>query len=358
MIGRLSSSYSLIGVDMGARVIKAVQTRTRAGQRSICAMSEVRRTTRDAVPSEAELRALMATLSRQGFRGRRMVVCAPRTSSISAVLDLPPRSSGAPVEDLARAELSRTLKCNAGELELGLWELPTIGRGPSATASSSSMLVAFKTSESEQIVSAFEDVGAEVVAIDAPCLAMARAAAGACEPGTITTMLEIGRAGGRAVVLLGKAVIYERALPEGSVDALLRGLGEHMRIDDEVAEYLLLRVGFGAPPRDEEFAWQRLDEARRYLADRLAWLVRELQASIAYASGRYHSARQGAVLLTGTGAAMPEIGAYFAMGLGLPCRVLRPRDVAGVDALLGGLELDPGMTMATGLSGWTSGGDA
>jgi hypothetical protein len=45
------------------------------------------------------------------------------------VLEMPPKSSTAPIEQLARMELARTQKCAPDSFEMGFWELPITGRG-------------------------------------------------------------------------------------------------------------------------------------------------------------------------------------------------------------------------------------
>src|SRR4051812_19281149 len=112
---------SPIGIDVGRRTIKAVQlepSKTAIGGWRVRAAATLQRTASAAevnapapsVPSSAEVRQLMDVVERQGFRGQKVILAAT-DKLVTSILELPPMASQAPVEQISRMELARTLKC-------------------------------------------------------------------------------------------------------------------------------------------------------------------------------------------------------------------------------------------------------
>lgn len=117
---------------------------------------------------EAARRAFQAA-ERKGFVGiRECLAVAPTTSMTTAVLELPPRSSGAPIESLAAAELMRGRE-GAG-LEVALFPIREQGSGAVEYFAAGA--------NREDITALVGDIavcGVEVVAVDAPACALGRA---------------------------------------------------------------------------------------------------------------------------------------------------------------------------------------
>src|SRR3954451_23592560 len=99
---------SPIGLDLGGRTIKAVQLVCAQGKWCLHAAVALPQpeVNQPVVPQTA--RYVREALFRHGFVGNRIVLAAPATQLEMDVLELPPRSSGAPVEQIARSELART----------------------------------------------------------------------------------------------------------------------------------------------------------------------------------------------------------------------------------------------------------
>src|SRR4051794_35623253 len=111
-------SRTPIGLDVAGRWVKAVQlSRTATGLR-LAAAARVARADPAAGFSEADAQVLAGVLERAGFQGHDVVLGAPREMLLSDVLELPPRASGAPIEQLARVELARANKCDPASFEL------------------------------------------------------------------------------------------------------------------------------------------------------------------------------------------------------------------------------------------------
>ncbi|MEO1584650.1 MAG: hypothetical protein AAFR96_08770 [Planctomycetota bacterium] len=96
----------------------------------------------------------------------------------TSVLDLPPRSSGAPVEELAAGELSRGSP--DGAVEVAVFDPPTVtGSGDVGRKGPVDYLVIGAAREAIMgILGVTEDIGVQLAAIDVPAAAVSRACAG------------------------------------------------------------------------------------------------------------------------------------------------------------------------------------
>src|SRR5690606_4678074 len=126
----------------------------------------------DSALSELEARRIRAILDRQGFRGSRAVLSAPRSMVRSTSIELPPASSGAPLQQLATVELGRIHRLTPGTFTFGFWELPPSAR---ANAAPQTMAVTCLNHESDALCDTCEHAGFEPIAIDTAGLATVRA---------------------------------------------------------------------------------------------------------------------------------------------------------------------------------------
>src|SRR5262249_42197363 len=138
-------------------------------------------------PPDRDLtRQLRDVLFRQGFVGDDVVLAAPTEHLRMDVLELPPRSSGAPIEQIARMEMARAAKLENEPFELECWDLPATTRGAAAT---NVMAVALRHQDAEALIDPFDTEGFEVLAVDARCWALARASRAYHSPNAITALL-------------------------------------------------------------------------------------------------------------------------------------------------------------------------
>jgi len=110
-----------IGVDIGVRTLRAVALSHEGNAFRLRAMVETVRTPNHPVPTRQDVERLLHALERQGIDARRISLAVPPDRLASAIVELPPRSSGAPIETLAQAELT---KGAPGGLEVFIWDLP------------------------------------------------------------------------------------------------------------------------------------------------------------------------------------------------------------------------------------------
>lgn len=124
-------------------------------------------------PRGEAARRAFAALERQGVNAfNACIAVAPMAGMTNTVLELPPRSSGAPLEELAAAEMTRGL--GGDGLELALFPIRSRDNGPTEY-----FVTAAQREAVLGLVSDVAAAGGELIAVDAPVTALARAACSA-----------------------------------------------------------------------------------------------------------------------------------------------------------------------------------
>ncbi|HEX4793483.1 MAG TPA: pilus assembly protein PilM [Humisphaera sp.] len=316
MFGLSRDSRSPIGIDIGTRRIKAMQL-DRAGSR-ICAVAMMQRLESAAIPSSHEVGRLAATLERAGFIGNRIVLAVPPDMLLSDVLELP--RSLAQLEQLARMEVARTHRCAPDALEVGAWELPASAR-PAKTAKV--MTVAVRHDDVNPLLEAFDQQHLEVVALDARCAVLARAIESTpADEKSITAILDYGWNAATLVLMRQGIVFYERKIVESGLSRLHRELCERLRVEGDVADFLLSDEEEGLAGDAEAHP-----EARAALLTHMEALTTEMLASFNYAGQQYEDAALGRLLMTGGGAVTRGFTAHLENTLGVQVKALAPADL-------------------------------
>jgi Tfp pilus assembly PilM family ATPase len=282
----------LIGVDLSGRWMKAVQF----GGPRISASARMARKQPNGPFSREDALMLAGVFERAGFRGNRLVISPPREAIIAEVLELPPRGSGAPIEQLARIEVARTHKCDPSSFELGLWDLPSPGRG--GGEQSHVFAAAMPFARSEPLLDACESAGLEVHAIDVPAAALARAYGVYALP---DAMLDVGWTDAMLCVVHQGAVVYERNIEEAGLRRLVEGVATKIGLPPETAEAVLM-----ADPSDHDGKSQSslAQEMRGPVTEYLESVAQEVRRSLAYMGHRYQAWQFKHLSLSGDGATL------------------------------------------------------
>ena len=148
-----------IGVDIGAGTLRAVALRPEGNAFRLLAAAETARTPNHPVPSALDVERLAQALERQGQNARSIVLAAPADRVASAVVELPPRSSGAPIEMLAKAEMAKNLP---GDSEVSVFDLPPGRR----VRVSEYLAIALSHASASELLSPFTQSGITVDAIE------------------------------------------------------------------------------------------------------------------------------------------------------------------------------------------------
>jgi Tfp pilus assembly PilM family ATPase len=321
---------SPIGLDIGARRVKAVQLEQSTGALSgwrVAAVACVNRTTPGQPMSPDEASRLWDTLDRLGFDGSRVVLAAPSDKLISGMLELP-KAGPIPVEQIARVELARTNKISPESFEMGCWELPVPNR---AGKHVNLMAVGYPHADAAKLLDLIEAAGFDARAMDVRSCALARACASiASAPPGITALLDLGWASASLVLVYSGMVVYVRGLNEAGIDRVYADLTKRLKIEAELGDYLMTEVGLREPTANGDAADASVErpmlpgDARALLSNYVDGLVRELLASFSYVARQYTDASVTKLLLMGAGASIPGLAEHASKELGLETTVVAP----------------------------------
>lgn len=192
------------GIEITPGHILAANVRVWRGGWSLLASATMTRTGKDEALGADEASALESLLFRKGFAPAPCVVSAPDAALRWATLPLPPLASGAPIDQLARAEFARHHKIDPGQFELSIWPLPGTGSGAQV------MALGCDTEPTERRVAALESAGLCVVGVDDSARALARVVARQPWPSSVRVGTRLDPWGATVVVLHEGVLLYAR----------------------------------------------------------------------------------------------------------------------------------------------------
>jgi Tfp pilus assembly PilM family ATPase len=355
---------SPIGLDIGARAVKAVQLGRSRARTIIRAAAHFPRISPGEALNPAELIRALGILRRQGFVGERVVVCIPDAQLLSGVVELPARAPAPTLNAIARQELARACKKDPGSIELAWWELPAGGPNARADQGAQALALGCAHADSEQLLACFAPLGGagragqgglDVIAIDARPAAIARACAPlAADAPNLTAVLDLGHSAAHILIMAGRSLVYERTLAEASLRLLASGIANQLSIDDALAEYVLRVVGCGPTGRSDAdtnppHAVEQAEDARALICAHADALAGELRASMSYATRRFNGTLSR-IVLCGHGADIPGLADRITRRTGAEAVIARadalvPGSTGPDPALLG-----PGAAVALGLA--------
>jgi Tfp pilus assembly PilM family ATPase len=374
---------SAIGLDVGARSVKAIQfvrERFGDGRWRVAAAAEMPRESapqdpaggqpaaaqtpapaKAALLAPAEVARLVATLERQGFDGSDVVLAVPNDRVFSSMLELPPRSSNAPLEQIARLEMARAHRLAPDAFEMGSWDLPAAAR---ATRQTHVMAVACTHADAAVVMDPFEAAGLTVTALDVKAAALARACAPllGADAGGITGLVDLGWTSATLSLMHQGVVIYGRTLGDSGLHKLYATLAGRLGLDGEVIDYLLSDTGLvggheqpgakeaPAPSAAAARTTKNATDAAGLIAAHFEAAVHELQVSLSYAQHQYPDTPLSRLLVVGGGGCIRGVTEHLRRTLGIEARAVAPADVAACPAHLAGPCSSPALTAALGLA--------
>lgn len=359
------STLTAIGVDVGSRMIRVAQLRRGSKWRLHAAAVLPRSGFADAVSegapasgapqaraasglralTDAECARLAGTLFRQGFEGKDIILAAPDQRTFVGSIEVPARSSGAPVLDIARTEAARALRADPQAVEVRCWDLP----GTAGDTHPAVMAGALAHEDAEPVLDAVEAQGLRVRSLDLRAWALARVArlvGSTTEPEPFQTILELGWHAAHLVLVRKGRVAYTRRLLEGGLSVLFEAISGRLHLDAPLVEHLVRTIGVGrgdTPAGQARQAQGIADGWARALAD-------EVSVSVGYASNRFGGSSSGRVLAIGAGATIPGLCDALTAGAGASVKPLLPADFIDVPEALSGLRSESALVPAIGLA--------
>jgi type IV pilus assembly protein PilM len=393
-------THSPIGIDVGTRSVKALQLgrdRWGTGRWRVVAAAEVPREEvgQPAAPSlpatgqpprpphvlsEAEVGRLVGTLERQGFRGGEVVLAVPNEKVVSSMLELPPRASQAPIEQIARMELARAHRFAPDSFEMGCWDLPAAARATKATPV---IAVACTHADAAAIMEPFEAEGMNVCALDVKAAALARACAPlmGADAGGIVGIVDLGWTSATLSLMHQGVAIYGRILGDSGIYKLYHTLASRLGLEIDVIDYLLSDSGLSAPGDGAAVAPDAAANPRHagahpgahpgrmhrggtlgirkakaptdaagLIAAHFEAAMHELHVSLKYAQHQYPDTPLSRLLVVGGGGCIRGVTEHLRTTLGIDARAVAPADVADSPPSLSEPCGSPALTAALGLA--------
>lgn len=303
---------SPIGIDLGSRVLRAVQLDGHGQPRARLALV---RDAPGAPITQAEVWTLAESLERLGFAGHTARVTIPKRMLRSAMIELPPEDSGAPLALIARAELARVHGLAADDFELAWWT-PS-GAGPPARGRV--IAVSADHAETNALLDMFESASIDVRALSPGVAALARAAPFTETP---TLMVDLGWSNADVFVVAAGRVLFQRSVPRAAFATTHAACRDELRISDEAARWMLGRgrEGVGAVASAVAAPLRAFGET----------LGEELRTTRAYAEQCWPHEPFDHLVLAGGGASDAELAEWLEAALGIVCEPCRP--APGVEA--------------------------
>lgn len=251
-------------------------------------------------PSEADISKLADSISAAGFEGGGVVLGAPSATLLVQALELPPRSSGAPIDAIATAELARAGRFESQTIEAAVWDTPGGSRG----GASSVLAMGLDHASASELLNLFQATTLEVIAIDAASAALGRTPEG-CRAGA-HAFVDLGWDDTVISIVLNGLPIYQRRLDDGVLSAAYADIMSR----DQVSMHAIDAVLMPSVTADAELAALRaaiLVGWRGSVARVIDPLMTELERSLAYTSHRFASSPLLSVNICGEGASLPGL---------------------------------------------------
>jgi len=276
-----------------------------------------------------------------------VALAVPEEKIVTGMLELPPRTSGAPLDDIARSELATMHGYDPRTAEMAMWDLPASVRVKDATQA---MAVALRHADAEALLALFDEAGLEIVALESRMDGLVQACRPLLAEGGVKAILELEWNAATLTLWHLGAAIYRWTVPAAGLKQLSESLAASIQLDRDQVDLLLTDVGLAPPAGDEAAGYEAAATAiRRHFETAAA----AMESPLSYVAQLYPEAPVDAVLLTGPGAAIPGIDAYFKKRLGAAARCVTPADVIGCPAPIDGREKDPSLAVAVGMAQYT-----
>lgn len=352
-----------IGVSFDARWIHAAQVAFVEGKPTLSGATSIRRN--DRAPGEplqslnqAEVARLKRSLVLQGLGSRQAVVAVPAQHAALTTIELPPRSSGAPIEQIAGLEIARLQRLEPGSFELALLELPAIQNRAGRAGAGTFIAATTSHAEGENLSAAFDGSGLAVVALVPESLAIAKAAALSLESRAVVSLTWSGME--MVVIDQNAHVVYHRALPELGLHRVESLAKERLSLSPDAMDGTLAALACG----DRTPAGDVIDDSLKVLAAGLSRLVLEhadlvaveVERSLTYADRFSGDGVQKPIRIVGAGAGIAGLPERLASQLSLAVTPLVCGETLRVPAAVRRLASSPTLSAAIGASIWTQAG--
>ncbi|MBN1513969.1 MAG: pilus assembly protein PilM [Phycisphaerae bacterium] len=323
LLTSVRSRVSRIGVDVGAASIRAVQLRrVDAVWELVRSVQTPARHDQSAEPDlQASADCVRSLIKRHRFVGRTAAAAIGPPQAELHVLEVPAEAAANNGPDKAvHAELERLLHAGGEEYELAYWSLPKKRADLLGAVG-----VAVRREHALRIWEFCGRAGLDCRQIDASACALARFAAVLRNPRPnaahqVHGVLDLGHSSARLILCLGDVPVLTRVFDAGG-SRWTSLIAEWFGISTQSAEVHKCEQGVLADRSGGASSAGSLNGMlHAVLRTELESLASQLERSYAYVLQYYPQSAAGGLLLTGGGAALPNLDRYLAGKLGIDVR--------------------------------------
>ncbi len=328
-----------IGVDFNGRRCTAAQWTGEPGDAgSRVRTVRIQRPDPSALPTAEEFRRLAGVLERHGFLGGSLAIAAPSSSVMIETVELPPAVSGAPLDDLARAQLAMMYRVAPTTITASAIPLPA----RRDQGQPRSLAVGCRDAELAPVLAAAETAGLQVghvtigglaaASTDPAAMAaaaIASSAAGASRGGAsagshVRLLVLLGWQWSDLVVLRDGRLASARSLPELGLESVAE------KFERQGGGDLMPDVEPGTSGPGADAVAERSELVLAYVSR----LVAELRRSIGYVEQEHGPVGSGDMRVLGDGVAVPGLVDRLAEQMRMTVAAEAAPAVAGVAAVL------------------------
>ncbi|MBL8764530.1 MAG: hypothetical protein JNM07_09715 [Phycisphaerae bacterium] len=293
---RITSWRSRAGIEISPRRVRAAVVHPRSATVEMIAFDRIEP---EQPVSMREATRIAAALVRHGWDRGSCALLSPSDGLYMGTLDLPPRSSGAPVDRLARAEVARVNGWTDDAFEITTWDLPERERASAATRLG---VAACTHRDLEPLLQSLDDGGLHVGAVIAKPCALARACERHQETRTaFAVLIDVDWDEVTIGVLARGTLVYARTVPNTGLGAIATDIDAAAHCGSD-ASARLLRLMLRRGTEEVLPADHRLSVATdRAVAQAIGRHIKDASASLSYAASRFPDLPLTSIVISGMG---------------------------------------------------------
>lgn len=319
-----------VGIEISGRFVRMLQLRRAGAKASVHAWAVFPRLDSKSDFAQEAAR-IAAVFDRRGFSGRDVVYCLPDEDVLSAVIDLPPLKSGAPLASIAAVEIGRMFKHAPDALELAHWELPTTARHGGAVAT---MVVACPHATAQPLIDALEHHDLRLRAIVPRSTALVRACAvEAAVPESLEIIISVGWTQSRFYAVCSGLIVLDRVIENAGLETLHRVVAGTIGVDTELAA-IAIKDALRAEREllTDPDAAREVQEHIRHFAETIAT---DALTALSYLTRRFSGRKASRLLVACDADEAPDLAREVASRLSFESRVCSIGELAieGMEAI-------------------------
>jgi len=299
----LSGVSAFFGLDISSSALHAVELRGNGPLKALYKYAYMPIDSKIALSDSKNdqqrlTQAIAQLVSQAGFTTKHVAVGVPSSRVFTTVAD---------VDRLPAHELEKSIRYQADALiptplDESKIDWTILGDSPVDRTKSEILLTSVPNEFIERRLDIVEGAGLNVIAFEPDNLALARALTPLDATGALM-IVDVGQKTTDIVAVYGGSPRLTRSIPTG-MEAILRAAMQNLNIDEKQAEQFVMKFGLS---RDKL-------EGQVYgaIANTTELIASEIEKSIKFFQTRYAGVKLDRIIVTGSGATLPEFPLYLA----------------------------------------------